>query len=414
MPDAREEGRGEPGSKKIPMLRALRVVIFLLLLGLLAGSARAGGNGPFQRGVDAFQKGQYPQAVRAFQDAVRQRPDDALCRLWLGMSYHRVGQLRSAREAFEEASRLGGASRVGQEARKNLEALQDVPGAPPAPRPRPSPSPKAEAGASPLPQSPTSWRPVGPQEGLLGDDWYQRDTRYCRAWARKGDLPYLEEVLASLDPAWEINSRFMGFQPKRVLEFYFFGLAEPGQRQPRFASVAQGHSRFAGLALGPSLCLVNLGNPRTSNHFEPWDVARVACHEMNHMFLSNLRIRDRAGDRSWLAEALAHTVEDRVLPPSAQADEASLKAALRGYRDVDEDWQTLVRERDDDTLENYRQYGLLLSSIIYFLQGRYGKDAVPRLMRATRPGTLDAAFEEAFGKDLRTLHQEWKDFYGIR
>ncbi len=255
---------------------------------------------------------------------------------------------------------------------------------------------------------------MGSQQGLEGDDWLVRDTRYCRVWARKGDRAYVEEFLADLDRAYALNVAFMGGQAAVPINFYCFPMASPAHRQPRFAATVAGRTRFAGLAVGRDLCLINLGDWRDSLHFEPWDVAQTACHELNHMFFNNVSFRDPSGHRTWLAEALATAVQDRLMPAGRRRTLESVRLALKGYRSVDPDWRFLVKERDNEDLEQYRTYDTLLASVVYFFEARFGHDAVARLLRSARGGSLDEAFVATFGRDVPALHEEWKAFYGIR
>lgn len=400
------------------MVRSLQFACFVAFLALLSQPILASpGEADFQRGTAAFQRGDMAAAARSFEAAVRKEPYDPVSRLWLGISYARLGQVEPARAALREASRLGGASEAGAQARRTLDKLEKSVAsraASSAPRTASTPARTQAPAGSATTRTPTDWRSVGAVEGLLGEDWCVRDTKTCRAWARKGDLAYLEEVLGSLDSAYEINARFMGLRAPVPLEFYFFPLSGPAHEQPKFARFTRSNTRFAGLAIAADVSLMNLGNWRTSRHFDPWEVSRVACHEMNHMFLRASGVEDRTGDWAWFAEALAGAIEDRVLPASRQSTVETAKLALRGYESVDADWRAMVSERNDDSLEQYRTYGTLLESIVFFMEGRFGKDAIARVVGAARTVPLDQAFQETFGKDVAALHADWKAFYGIR
>ncbi len=368
---------------------------FLLLMFLwLALPAAAGNEASFQAGTRAFEQGDYPAAVRHFQQAVQQEPGDALSHLWLGMALQRAGRPDQARVFLAEALRLGGDSQVAEHARAALQALN---------RARPATQEASSATSS--------WRRVGAVQGLLGEDWYVRGTRHGRVWARHADREYLREFVESLDRAYDINAKFMGTRAVTPINFYCFSLDSPAHRQPRFAGL--GPTRYLGLAVGRDTCLLNLGDWRTSRHLQPWEMTRVACHELNHMFLHALNLRSTSGNLTWFAEALAHWVEDRVLPASRQRSLETMRVALRGYTSVDEDWRAMVAERDTDEYEQYRTYGVLLASITSFLQASYGPDAVPRILRAAQESTLEEGIQSALGRDVPTLHREWKAFYGI-
>ncbi|MGI5843647.1 MAG: tetratricopeptide repeat protein [Candidatus Xenobium sp.] len=373
----------------------VRRTFLLLMFFWLALPATAGNEASFQAGTRAFEQGDYQAATRHFQRAVQQEPGDALSHLWLGMALQRSGQLDHARASLSKALRLGGDSQVAEHARAALQALDRL---------RPV---RQEAALGP-----SSWRRVGAVQGLLGEDWYVRSTRYSRVWARHADREYVKEFVDNLDRAYEINVDFMGTRAGTPINFYCFSMDSPAHRQPRFAGL--GVTRYLGMAVDRDTCLMNLSNWRTSQHIEPWELTRVACHELNHIFLHNLNLRSTFDNLTWFAEALAYSIEDRVLPVSQQRSLETMRLALRGYTSVDEDWRALVAERDTDEYEQYRTYDVLLASIISFLQASYGPDAVPRILRAARNSTLEEGFQAALGRDVPTLHREWKTFYRIR
>lgn len=397
------------------MISWRRFILVLLVGFLTALPALAEQEDFFAEGVKQFQSGRYRAAVIAFTEAVRLAPRDPLAHLWHGMALYKFGDTRGARQAFETASRLGGSSEVGKSARQNLEALNASVAASSGGT-RTSSSSSSSSGATQssgaTEQTPTGWVHVGAIEGLLGDDWQVRDTKHCKAYARKGDLRYLEEVVGNLDRSYEINSRFMGFQARLPLTFYFFPLSDPGHTQPKFRADVGGMTRFAGIAIGPHTCLVNLGNWRSSSHFDPWYVSQVANHELNHMFLFQAGFRT-TGDWDWFAEALAESIESRILPPARHQDVNTMKSFLRGYRS-NETWVQLVRERDDNNVESYRAFGDLLASIVFFMQAKYGEDAIARVLKAGKGRTLEQTFMAVFGCDIADLQDEWRAFYGIR
>ncbi len=384
--------------------------ISLLILLVLSLESASADEAAFWEGVRSFEAGDHGAAARHFEDAVREDPGDATSYLWLGMSYHRLGRSDSARAAFEKAARLGD-PQVAAQARASLRAL------PGGTAPAAGSGPGQASAAAPAPggaRKPAAWQTVGSIQGLDGQDWRVRDTQYCRVWARQGDLAYVEEFVGELDRAYALNARFMGVRAVVPINFYCFPLSSPAHLQPRFAGQVAGWTRFAGLAVGDDLCLINLGDWRGSYHYEPWDVARTACHELNHMFFNSVDFSDPSGQRTWLAEALAAAVEDRLLPTGRQRTLESVRLALKGYHSADVDWRALVAERNNDELEQYRTYGTLLASIVYFFEARFGSDAVARLLQAARGASLDEAFVVAFGRDVPALHEEWRGFYRIR
>ena len=59
------------------------------------------------RGKSTYYKlGQYREAVQAFKESIRMRPDDALAYFGLGTAYCNFGQYSKAIAAFEEALRI--------------------------------------------------------------------------------------------------------------------------------------------------------------------------------------------------------------------------------------------------------------------------------------------------------------------
>ena len=265
--------------------------------------------------------------------------------------------------------------------------------------------------------TPTEWKELGTVPGLLGKDWQEKHTRYAQVYARKDDLRYLGEVVDMLDVSFEVNRDFMGVTPRTVpMRFYFFSLAEPAHMQPMFKDRLASRTRVMGVALYPSEdVVVNLGNWRTGAHFEPWEVEKVCRHEMNHLFMFRVRGSDRTGTWHWLGEALAHTIEDTVMPASSQLTLSELKTYMRGMSARDAGWQALIGDRDNDQLEQYRDYRQVLMSVVFYLRDKYGADAVRRLVVAAGQGRdIDDAFVEVTGKNVRDLEVDWRAYYGIR
>lgn len=287
----------------------------------------------------------------------------------------------------------------------------------PAYGPRPSQPLTSGATGDRTGGAPTEWTWVGAIQGLLGSDWMEKRTRYAQVYARKGDLGYLGEVVDMLDPSYEVNRDFMGVTPLTTpMKFYFFPLAEPAHVQPMFQTRLASFTRAAGVALsGLDVVVVNLGNWRTGEHNAPWKVEKICRHEMNHLFMFRVRGLDRAGTWHWFGEALAHTIEDTVMPASAQLTLSELKTYMGGLSANEAGWRALIGDRDNDQLENYRDYRRLLMSVVFYLRDKFGVDVVRRLVVSAGQGRdIEDAFIEVTGKGTRDLEVDWRAYYGIR
>lgn len=264
--------------------------------------------------------------------------------------------------------------------------------------------------------SPTDWRELGKVPGLLGEDWMTRTTRTCQVWARKADCTYVDKIAAGLDESYDVNRSFMGIDIETPVKFYFFSMAEPAHKQPMFARRLANHTRFAGIAMGDiNTCVINEGNPRTSNLYEPWTLDEVCRHEMNHIFAYRGIIADRLRTKGWFLEALAHTIEDTIRPPSTRLDQASLRAFMSNYKAADASFAALIQDRNNDNLEQYRDYDKILVSVVFYLQAKYGNDVIARVVRATSQGQdLEDAFTQVCGKGVKSLEVEWREHYGVR
>lgn len=261
-------------------------------------------------------------------------------------------------------------------------------------------------------RAPKGWTKVGAVEGLLGDDWYTAKTRHCVAFAAGADLDYVAPIVDGLDRSYDVNADFVGFRARGPLEFYFFPMTDPPHLHPRFQRRVGRSSKFAGLALsGTKVCLINLGNQQQARPYSPWEVESTARHEMNHLFAFQ-KIRSRGW--SWFLEAIAENIEQTVNPPSSQMDVNAYKRYLKGYRSQDASWAALTAERNNDNVEGYREFGDILSSVVSFMQTKYGSDSVAKVLRAAPGKTPDEAFKLVFNKDVAQLEAEWKKFYGIR
>lgn len=261
-------------------------------------------------------------------------------------------------------------------------------------------------------RTPQGWTKEGQVEGLLGDDWYSKKTQHCLAYVYGEDLDYVVPIVNGLDASYDANARFMGFSARGPLEFYFFPMTDPGHTHPKFSTRLRGYTKFAGLALsGTNICLVNLGSQKNARPYTPWEVESTARHEMNHLFAFQ---KIRQGGWSWFLEAIAENIEQTVLPASARMGVNEYKAYLKGYASKDASWAALTAERNNDSVDSYRDFGNLLSSVISFLSAKYGDDAVARVLAAAPGKTVDQALQQVFHKDAHALEKEWKEFYGIR
>ncbi|MFA5508775.1 MAG: hypothetical protein WC314_06205 [Vulcanimicrobiota bacterium] len=261
-------------------------------------------------------------------------------------------------------------------------------------------------------RTPAGWTKLGKVEGLLGEDWYSKKTRTSLAYVTGDDLDYVIPIVDGLDQSYEVNARFMGFRAGVPLEFYFFPMTQPGHTHPKFASRLRGYTKFAGLALsGTTTCLVNLGSQKDARPFTPWEVEATARHEMNHLFAFQ---KIHQGGWSWFLEAIAENIEQTVLPTNARMGVKEYKAYLNGYQSKDTSWAALTAERNNDSVDSYRDFGKLLSSVISFLTARYGDDAVAKILKAAPGNSVDEALQASLGKNVKQLEKEWKEFYGIR
>lgn len=263
---------------------------------------------------------------------------------------------------------------------------------------------------------PAGWKKQGKVEGLLSEDWYQKRTPNTLSFAREKDLPYVAKVVDGLEESYRVNRDFMGYAPTQLpLEFYFCAMEQGAHLHPKFARRLGGASRFAGVALrGTNMCCVNLGNPRASEPYPPWQVEEICRHEMNHLFAFP-RVGADPGWGWWL-EAMAEAVENTVKPRQSQLTPAVIKNYLKGTRAADVDFMQMVHDRNNDALEQYRNYEPLLVSIVFYLEAKYGKDAVARVMaQAQSQGkSLEGAFQGALGVTSAELESGWKTFYGIK
>ncbi len=261
-------------------------------------------------------------------------------------------------------------------------------------------------------RAPAGWTALGTVEGLNGDDWYAKTTRTCKAWVRAGDLEYIAPIVDGLDASYEANAAFMGFRATGPLEFYFFPMAEPAHTHPKFAARLSRSTRAAGVALsGTNICVVNLGSQQQATPYRPWELEATARHEMNHLFAFQ-RV-DRAG-WLWFLEAIAENIEQSVLPPTSQMGVEDYRAYLKGYYSPDASWAAMTAERNNDDVDSYRDFGNILSSIVSFIQAKYGRDAVARILREAPNRSVDEAMRAALNRSVSELETEWKQFYGIR
>jgi len=59
-----------------------------------------------ERGIELYRKGNFSEAAEALKEAVKKRQKDSNAWYYLGLSLHRVGEIRDARKAFEKAISL--------------------------------------------------------------------------------------------------------------------------------------------------------------------------------------------------------------------------------------------------------------------------------------------------------------------
>ncbi len=261
-------------------------------------------------------------------------------------------------------------------------------------------------------RAPKGWTKVDKIDGLLGEGWYTKKTRTCMAYAQESDLKYVEPVVQGLDNSYEVNARFMGFRASGPLHFYFFPMTQPANKQPKFIRRVGGQSKFAGLALsGTDICLINMGNQQHATPYATWEVESTARHEMNHLF--GYQKVNRAG-WSWFLEAIAENIEQTVLPASSRMGVPEYRKYLNGYTSQDASWAALTSERNNNNVDSYRDFGKLLSSVISFLQAKYGQDVIAKIIAAAPGSSVDEALKKVTGKNAQQLETEWKAFYGIR
>lgn len=261
-------------------------------------------------------------------------------------------------------------------------------------------------------RAPKGWTRVDTIDGLLGEGWYEKKTRTCMAYAQEQDLKYVEPIVSGLDNSYEVNARFMGFRASGPLHFYFFPMTQPANRQPKFASRVGNQSKFAGLALSHSdICLINMGNQQHATPYATWEVESTARHEMNHLFAYQ---KVQRNGWSWFLEAIAENIEQTVLPAGSRMGVNEYRQYLNGYQSTDTSWASLTAERNNNDVDSYRDFGKLLSSIISFLQEKYGSDVVAKTITAAPGRTVDEALKKVTGRDAKQLEGEWKAFYGIR
>src|SRR5262249_21329353 len=59
-----------------------------------------------ERGIELYSKGNFSEAVGALKEAVKKQRKDSEAWYYLGLSLHRVGEIKDARNAFEKAISL--------------------------------------------------------------------------------------------------------------------------------------------------------------------------------------------------------------------------------------------------------------------------------------------------------------------
>src|SRR6266513_1804292 len=102
-------------------------IVLLLSLVLLATGAGATAQQPAgglseerDRGIQLYQQGDFPGAVKALRSATHQDKTDLAAWHWLGLALERQGKAGDARKAHEKAARLGDDLLANQLAQANL------------------------------------------------------------------------------------------------------------------------------------------------------------------------------------------------------------------------------------------------------------------------------------------------------
>lgn len=105
------------GIKKI--LKAVGLTVFLICAGMmpaaqtntlqprLSSADRDHGFEEFRRGVQAYYRGTFNEAILLFEKALTHIPDDPLILDWLGQAYYRSGIEGAALEQWEAAAASG-------------------------------------------------------------------------------------------------------------------------------------------------------------------------------------------------------------------------------------------------------------------------------------------------------------------
>ncbi len=263
---------------------------------------------------------------------------------------------------------------------------------------------------------PRGWAKVGAIDGLLGDDWFEKKTTHTRCYAKEVDLDYVDQVVVKLDSYYQVNATQLGFRAQGPFNFYFCPMSEPGSAQPKFRRAGGGNPNSLGFAIkGTKDCVINLGLATYARQSTVYDMQVTSCHEMNHLFMFQVPYQDYSMDMEWFLEGLAHAAEESAKPYSARMDPGSMKRFLKGFQVPYRDFIELVQERNAPDNYNSTAYGQYLRSIIYFIEGRYGKGKIAALVRALPGRSLMSCLQSELGvKSAEELFQEWKKYYAMK
>jgi cytochrome c-type biogenesis protein CcmH/NrfG len=80
--------------------------VFLLQASAWGQTGRKSTDEFFREGMANYNKGDYEQAIRVLEEALKENPEEARVLFYLGYAYYKHGDFEDARAAFEEAYRL--------------------------------------------------------------------------------------------------------------------------------------------------------------------------------------------------------------------------------------------------------------------------------------------------------------------
>jgi Flp pilus assembly protein TadD len=80
--------------------------VFAVLSATASAQERVSLAGRFREGMVRYDRRDYEGAIRAFEAALKERPDDPRIHYYLGYAYYKNRDFEDARASFEEAYRL--------------------------------------------------------------------------------------------------------------------------------------------------------------------------------------------------------------------------------------------------------------------------------------------------------------------